>query len=400
MRCYGVILLILGMGTMSRADEEGDRMAEVVRGNNQFAFDLYARLRDQPGNIFLSPYSISTALAMTYAGARGETAEQMAGTLHFTASPERLHGAFRALVGQINGRGEDRPYTLAVANALWGQEGDPFRPEFLRLLAEDYGAGLRRVDFRSGEQARRVINEWAEGQTGGKIKDLLQPPHPTPDTSLVLTNAIYFKGDWAGPFPKGATKDEIFTVTEDKRIPVPMMRRVGRLGYLDGGGFQALALPYAGDALSMVVLLPKETGGLAEFERSLTAEALSDWLAKLRPHRVDVALPKFKVEAGFELQKALSAMGMPVAFSGDADFSGINGRRDLFISAVIHKAFVDVNEEGTEAAAATAVLMPRSAAARPEPLMTFRADHPFVFLIRDKPTGSILFLGRVTNPQG
>jgi serpin B len=400
MRHFAVYLLTLMVGTMGRADEKGIQMAEVVQGNNQFAFDLYARLRDQPGNIFLSPYSISTALAMTYSGARGETAEQMARTMHFDVPADRLHATFAALVRQINGQGEARPYKLSVANALWGQEGDEFLPDFLRLLADHYGAGLRRVDFRSTEQARRIINDWVEEQTGNKIKDLLQPPYPTPDTSLVLTNAIYFKGDWVSPFPKGATKDETFTVTEDKRIPVPMMHRTGRLNCLDGGGFQALELPYAGEALSMVVLLPKETGGLAEFERSLTAKSLSGWLAKLRPHRVDVALPRFEVEKGFELQDMLSAMGMPAAFGPQADFSGMNGQRDLFISAVVHKAFVDVNEEGTEAAAATAVLMTRASAARPEPIISFRADHPFVFLIRDKQSGSILFVGRVTNPKG
>jgi serpin B len=228
---------------------------------------------------------------------------------------------------------------------------------------------------------------------------LLQPPHPRADTSLVLTNATYFKGDWASPFPKAATKDEVFTVTEDKRVGVPMMHRTGRLNYLDGGDFQALELPYAGNDLAMVVLLPKKVDGLDEFERSLTAGSLADRLAKLRPRRVEVALPRFRMESGFELQSVLSAMGMPAAF-GDADFSGINGRRDLFISAVIHKAFVDVNEEGTEAAAATAVLMPRAAAVRPEPAVVFRADHPFAFLIRHDRSGSLLFLGRVINPRG
>jgi serpin B len=180
---------------------------------------------------------------------------------------------------------------------------------------------LREVDFRSAEQARRTINSWVEQQTGGKIKDLLQPPHPRPDTSLVLTNAIYFKGAWASPFPKQATKDETFTVTEDKRIPVPMMHTTGRFGYLDGGDFQALELPYAGNDLAMVVLLPRKTDGLADFEASLTTERLSAWLARLRPHRVDVALPKFKIESTFELQKVLSEMGMPLAFIGSADFS-------------------------------------------------------------------------------
>ncbi len=401
MRRFALCLLILTVGPMSRAEDvkDGGRLAEVVEGNNRFALDLYGRLRDRPGNLFASPYSLSTALAMTYAGARGETARQMAATLHFSPPPESLHPAFAALDREVN-EGTGRPYKLSVANALWGQEGESFLPDFLRLLVENYRAGLRPVDFRSGQQARRAINAWVEEQTGGKIKDLLQPPHPRPDTSLVLTNAIYFKGDWASPFPKGATKDEDFTVTEDKRIPVPMMHRIGRLNYHDGGEFQALELPYAGDDLAMVVLLPRKADGLAEFERSLTARSLPDSLTKLRPHRVEVALPRFRMESGLELASVLSAMGMPAAFGGDADFSGINGRRNLFLSAVIHKAFVDVNEEGTEAAAATGVAVARLAVIRPDPVVEFRADHPFVFLIRHNRSGSLLFLGRVINPRG
>jgi serpin B len=385
---------------MSRAEDvkDGTRPVEVVEGNNRFAFDLYGRLRHRPGNLFFSPHSLSTTLAMTYAGARGETAQQMAATLHFSLPPADLHPAFAALDRQLND-GKGRRYKLAVANALWGQEGEPFLPDFLRLLAENYGAGLRRVDFLSVAQARRTINSWVEEQTGGKIKDLLQPPVPGPDTSLVLTNAIYFKGDWTSPFPKGATKDEMFTVTEDKGVPVPMMHRTGRLGYLDGGDFQALELPYAGDDLAMIVLLPKKADGLAEFEQSLTTERLSAWLARLRPHRVDVALPRFKVESRFELEKVLPEMGMPLALTPSADFSGMNGKRDLFISAVIHKAFADVNEEGTEAAAATAVVITRAMAAAPEPAVVFRADHPFAFLIRHNRSGSLLFLGRVVNPR-
>jgi serpin B len=400
MRRFALCLLILVMGPMSRAEgvKDGGPLAKVVEGNNRFALDLYGRLRDRSGNLFLSPYSLSTALAMTHAGARGETAEQMVATLHLSLPAGTLHAAFSALERQIKA-GAGRPYKLSVANALWGQEGEHFLPDFVKLLAENYGAGLRQVDFRSVEQACRTINTWVEEQTGGKIKDLLQPAHLSPNTSLVLTNAIYFKGDWASPFPKAATKDEMFTVTEDKRVPVPTMHRTGRLNYFDGGDFHALELPYAGNDLSMVIVLPKKVDGLARLEESLTSENLSAWLAKLGPRRVDLALPRFRVEAGFELEKVLSAMGMPLAFTRSADFSGIDGKRELFISAVIHKAFVDVNEEGTEAAAATAVVIARpSAVVRPEPAVEFRADHPFAFLIRHNRSGSILFLGRVVNP--
>jgi serpin B len=324
----------------------------------------------------------------------------MAATLHFALPPDALHPALGALHREIND-GTGRPYKLSVANALWGREGETFLPDFLRLLREHYGVGLRLVDFRSAEQARETINSWVEEQTGGRIKDLLQPPLPRPDTSLLVTNAIYFKGDWATPFPMAATRDEDFKVTLDKVVPLPMMHRTGRLNYFEGDGFQALELPYAGGDLSMVVLLPRKVDGLAEFEQSLTAGSLAASLLGLRPHRVEVALPRFRMESAFELAPVLSAMGMPAAFNDAADFSGINGRRDLYLSAVVHKAFVDVNEEGTEAAAATGVAVARMAiAVRPEPVVVFRADHPFVFLIRLNRTGSLLFLGRVVNPRG
>ena len=402
MRYFAVIPMILGVVTMSRAEDvkAGDLQVKVAEGNNRFASDLYGRLRQQPGNLFLSPYSISTALAMTYAGARGETAGQMAKVLHFDVPADRMHVAFAAMIRQFN-EGEGRPYKLSVANALWGQEGDRFRPEFLGILADKYGAGMRQVDFRSSEQARGTINAWVEGETAGKIKDLIKPPSPSPDTSLVLTNAIYFKGSWADPFPEKATRDEHFAVTKDEPVRVPMMHQTRRFHYLDGGTFRALELPYAGKTLSMVVLLPKAVDGLAEFEGGLSAKGLVGRLVGLRPRMVEVALPRFQMKASFELQDVLSKMGMPAAFGGGggADFSGINGKRDLSISAVIHEAIVDVNEEGTEAAAATAVLMPRSASI-PEPTIVFRADHPFVFLIRDHRTGSILFLGRLVNPGG
>jgi serpin B len=380
-------------------------MAKVVEGNNQFAFDLYVRLRAQAGNAFVSPYSLSSALAMTYAGARGETAGQMAKALHFSEPPERLHSAFRELNRTINGNGDgngngkSRSFQLSVANALWAQQGERFLPEFLRLVEENYGAGLREVDFQSAETARRTINQWIEEQTQHKIKDLLAAPYPGPGTVLVLTNAIYFKGTWASPFSKQATRDEDFRMsTGQAAVRVPTMHQIERLRYLEDERFQALALPYAGNELEMVVLLPRKADGLAEFERSLTSKSLAGWLDKMRPRRVDLALPRFKIEMSLSLKDRLAEMGMPQAFGSNADFSGMNGQRDLFLSAVIHKAYVDVNEEGTEAAAATAAIMTRSSAVAERPV-AFRADHPFVFLIRHARTGSVLFLGRVADPR-
>jgi len=370
---------------------------QVAEGCNRFAFDLYARLKDGEGNLFLSPYSISTALAMTYAGARGETARQMAKTLRLPASGEAVHGAYGSLQGGLNAAGEGGAFELVVANRLWGQKGFEFLPDFLALVEKNYGAGLEQVDFaRATEEARKTINAWVEKQTRDKIKDLLKPGILDAMTRLVLTNAIYFKGKWAEEFDKKLTQDEDFFLTPEKKVAAPLMHQTKHFGYFDGGDFQALELAYQGDRLSMVVLLPKAKDGLAALEARLSADKVAEWIGKLRRREVQVALPRFKTTAEFSLAEVLVAMGMRDAFGGAADFSGMTGAKDLFISAVVHKAFVDVNEEGTEAAAATAVAMRLTA--MPEPPPVFRADHPFLFLIRDTRTGAILFLGRILDP--
>jgi serpin B len=371
--------------------------AEAVQGNNAFALDLYAKLRSQEGNLFVSPASISTALAMTYAGARGPTADEMAKTLHFTLAPDRLHPALGALLHDLHGDGKSRGYRLAIANALWAQKGQPFLPPYLQLTRQCYGANLQEVDFAGAtEEARRTINAWVEKQTQDKIKDLLQQGVLDSTTRLVLTNAIYFKGDWQEPFKKDQTRDAPFQLSSTEKVNVPLMNRTGEFNYLEGDNFQALELPYAGKDLSMVVLLPKKVDGLADVEKTLTAEKLASALAKLRHEEVVVSLPRFQVTSEFSLKGTLAAMGMPLAFSDKADFSGMDGKEDLFLSAVVHKAFVDVNEEGTEAAAATGVVIAwKSLPAR----QVFRADHPFLFLIRDRRSGSILFLGRLVKPR-
>ena len=376
----------------------------VARDDNQFALDLYAQLRGREGNLFFSPYSISTALAMTRAGARGDTAAEMDKVMHFALPQEKLNPAFGALIRQVNGDPADtkRGYQLSTANALWAQKGYEFKPDFLTITKEDYGAGLNEVDFKTAaEQARQTINAWVEKQTRDKIKDLLHQGDLTEYTRLVLTNAIYFKGDWASQFKKDRTKDAPFHLTADKSKDVPLMHQTGEYGYLDGGSFQALELPYAGNDLSMVVLLPKKIDGLAGLEKELTADKLAGWVGKLYRHEVIVSLPRFKTEQRVSLKQILSDMGMKLAFLEDkADLSGIAGKpHDLHISDVIHKAFIDVNEEGTEAAAATAVAVATAHAVRvPEPTPEFRADHPFLFLIRDTRNDSILFLGRLAEP--
>ena len=392
--------LLLGALGAVADPRPGDRVPDrkaVVQGHNEFALDLYGRLSAEPGNLFVSPYSISTALAMTYAGARGPTAEEMGRTLHFALDPQRLHPAFADLIRDLNGSGKQRPFQLSTANALWGQKGHGFLKPFLDLTQANYGAGLREVDFLGAtEQARLTINRWVEDQTNHKIRDLLKPGDLDPHGRLVLTNAIYFKAAWAHPFFDKATRQEDFLANATDKVTVAMMHEQEDFKYFDGGTFQIVELPYEGREQSMLVLLPKKPDGLPDLEKELTAANLERWLAGMKSQPVRLALPKFKFTKREELKKTLAAMGMRLAFSSQADFSGMDGRKDLYIDEVIHQAFVDVNEKGTEAAAATAVVM--RLAAVPNTVREFRADHPFVFAIRDNRTGSILFLGRVTNP--
>lgn len=391
------------------AERSGLKEVEVealVSANTAFALDLYQQLRRGEGNLFFSAYSISVALAMTYTGARGTTAEEMARVLHFDlfkgagGPASRLHPAFGELISRINALGQSGECRLSVANALWGQKGAGFLPGFLNLLRTHYGAGLREVDFVSAaEAARKAINAWVEGETQGRIQDLIPPGVLDALTRLVLVNAIYFKGTWASPFSREATREGPFTLPDGHKVTVPMMNRTGRYRYAESETLQVLELPYAGDDLSMVILLPRRADGLSDLEQELTPENLRGWLRRLRPRRVQVFLPRFTLTSGFRLDEALRTLGMTEAFtSGRADFSGMNGLRDLYISAVLHKAFVEVNEEGTEAAAATAVVVARTAV--PSRPVVFRADHPFIFLIRERRSGSILFLGRLLDPKG
>jgi serpin B len=332
---------------------------------------------------------------MTYAGARGETARQMVAVLHLPG--EATHRGFAELLRQVGDR-QGGGYQLSLANALWTQQGFAFLPEYVELARSDYRAGVEQVDFVGAtEGARTAINAWVARETRQKIQELIPRGAVTTDTRLVLTNAVYFKGDWARQFKKELTKDEPFSVQAGRAIASPTMHKRGSFKLVETDAIQALELPYAGDDLSMVVLLPRRVDGLAELEQALTLERLDGWLAAMRRSEVDVSLPKFVVTDEFSLSRTLSEMGMPAAFDSGADFSGMTGRRGLAISAVLHKAYVDVNEEGTEAAAATgAVVSLTSMQVTP----VFRADHPFVFLIRDNRSGAILFLGRVVDPMG
>jgi serpin B len=372
-------------------------LTALVDGNSAFAFDLYKALSEEEGNLFFSPYSISQALAMTYAGARGETEQQMAETQHFILSQSNLHPAFNALDLELASRGEDaKGFRLNIVNAIWGQKNYKFLDAFLDVLAENYGAGLRLLDFiNASEDSRLTINDWVSDQTEDRIKDLIPQGAIDEATRLVLTNAIYFNAAWLNPFQKEATQDGTFYLLDGSEVSVPMMSQIESLGYTDGDGYLAVELPYDGSELSMVILLPDE-GEFEAFEGSLDVELADGIINDMEYRQVALAMPKFEFESEFSLAEALSAMGMPIAFSGAADFSGMTGNRELTIADVLHKAFVSVDEAGTEAAAATAVIMELTA--MPEEPVQVTVDSPSIFLIRDIETGSILFVGRIMNP--
>ncbi len=382
--------------------EKENDMKTQVTGNTDFTFELYGKLVDDSNvsksNLFFSPYSISTVLAMTYGGARGETQKQMAATLHFTLPGERLHAAFGFLQKQLIEENKSQGYQLFVANGLWGQKDEPFRKEFIELNNDYYGAGLRQLDFiNETEQSRQIINSWVEEKTKHNIKDLIPQGGVTEETRLALTNAIYFKGEWKTKFEKRYTAYVDFVISDNHKVKIPMMLLKEKFKFYEDEKLQVLELPYKGDELSMLVLLPNDINNLTEIENTLSADRLNGFLSKMKTTEVDVLFPKFKIVWGtFSLKNILKKMGMLDAFDfGKADFSGINDNKELIISDVFHKAVVEVNEEGTEAAAGTSVMMVLSGGN----FFTFCANHPFVFIIKDNRTGSILFMGRMMNPS-
>lgn len=395
---------------VSFPDVHQSNQRAVVDGNSAFAFDLYQELKEEGSNLFFSPFSISLALAMTYAGARGETEQQMADTLHFILEQERLHPSFNWLDSELAKRGQGveneygKGFELNITNAIWGQKDYQFLVDFLDILAENYGAGLRGLDFiNEPEQSRITINQWVSEQTEGRIKDILPPGIIDELTRLVLANTIYFNAAWLHTFSERSTIDSPFHLLEGEQVTVPMMKQKEHFSYTEGNGYQAIELPYytgqgSNDEMggfSMTVLLPKE-GEFKSFEDSLDAQLVDSIISDMESTQVILTMPKFDFEFEFILKEILSAMGMPIAFSPSADFSGMTVAEQLFIKDVIHKAFISVDEQGTEAAAASIVVAVAGAQAEPP---RFNIDRPFIFLIRDHITGTILFIGRVLNPD-
>jgi serpin B len=387
------------------APPAADDLKKLATSNNAFAVDLYAKARDQKGNLALSPLSISTALTMTWAGARGETAAQMKKVLHIEGTQDQaIDTAGKLVQSYASGSGT---ITLRVANRLFGEKTYSFEQAYLDRTKAAFGAPLEPVDFKgASEDARKHINEWISKETQDRIKDLIPARGLNADTRLVLTNAIYFLGDWMTPFNKEATRPAPFFTSKTDKKDVPTMNQTEGFRFAAADGVKLLEMPYDGGSMAMTLVLPDAVDGLDAVEKKLSPVTLDGWIAALKPERVTVALPKFEVNpaASLSLGDMLVGLGMPLAFDRDkADFTGIANPPKpadrLYIDKVFHKAFVKVDEKGTEAAAATAVVMARNgAAAPPKPPPEFRADHPFLFLLRDTRSGVILFMGRVADP--
>jgi len=379
-------------------DSTPQGVQDVVEANNEFAFDLYSELdKSENGNIFYSPYSISAALAMTYEGAKGQTANEMKSVFHFPES-NILRPNFAKIYNNINEGADD--YELRTGNALWVQQDYPLLEDYTARVEKYYGGKATNVDFiEETENSRQTINSFIEEQTNNKIKDLIPAGFLDAMTRLVLTNAIYFKGIWEWQFDKADTYEGDFKITNDNIVKTEMMnmnpdKDKVKFNYADTGDLQILELPYKGDKISMLLLLPSEN--LDVIEPVLTAEKLNEYKSQMKETELDsISIPKFEFDTKYFMKETLSALGMPTAFSQNADFSGMTGVKDLYIDFVIHQAYVKVNEEGTEAAAATAVGMKLTAVM---PSNVFKADHPFIFIIQEKETGNILFFGRVVDP--
>jgi serpin B len=371
----------------------------LIKDNNTFGLNLFKSIMDADKNTFYSPYSISTVMAMAYGGSAGNTEVQMSGALNFNLSQAQLHPAFSSLDEQLAKRGQGakgmdgKDFRLKLANALWGQKDYSFTSYYLDLLAENYGAGIKIVDFsQNPEQSRQIINQWVSKQTENKIKEILSPDSVSPLTRLVLTNTIYFNAAWLSPFPKNQTHNGQFKLLDGSEISVPYMYQEADFKYFEGKSYQALELLYDGEDIAMDIFLP-EPGQFNSFAASFNWGLAQDVIKNLESRKAFLLMPQFKIESQFNLNNTLGNMGMSDAFSSKADFSGMTGNKDLYINEVVHKAYILVNETGTEAAAAGAVVMTMSSA---PPVVEL--DSPFIFIIRDIQTNTILFIGSLLNP--
>ena len=413
---FALVLALVATTVSARAEQprapqaprvDPETVQPLVAGNTAFAVDLYREVARRSGNLFLSPYSISAALAMTREGARGTTRAQMDRVLHLPG--DQAASSFRDLAALLqpplvqDGQGRQArqlpAYELQVAGRLWGQRGLGFLPAFLESLRTSFGAGLTEVDFqRAAPAARDAINRWVADATRNRIRDLVPAGQPTSDTRLVLANAIYFKAGWVDEFSKRATVDGPFHKSDGTTVEVRLMRRQDDFTYAEAEGVQLLRMSYRGGELSMLVVLPRARNGLGAVEARLDGATLASWEQAMTRREVRVAFPRFRFTSALDLGAPLQALGMGEVFTADADLSGMTPAESLFLSDALHKAYVAVDEEGTEAAAATAVISITAEPNPPEPL-EFKADHPFLFLIRHRKTGSILFMGRVADPS-
>lgn len=393
-----ITAVVAGSASLLAAEAPAGTSADaVVKGNTAFALKMHQELSSKEGNLFFSPYSISSALAMTYAGARNNTAAEMKEALHFPAGPDAMCASFGELQEGLNRLQQAGDIKLSIANAIWAEKSYAFLPAFMDLVQKEYRSKIALADFvGNAEKEMKAINSWVEKQTNGKIKDLIPQGALDALTRMVLVNAIYFKGDWASQFKERHTRERDFHISAEEKVKAMMMYQQGKFRLAADADTQALEMPYKGEALSMLVLLPKEKNGISKLEKTLTAKKLDDLIGGLRETTVQVTFPKFKIETGYDLIPPFKNLGMKDAFGKRSDFSGMDGTRNLYISAILHKAFVEVDEKGTEAAAATAVVMKERSAPR---YPRFNANHPFLFLIRDNATGSILFMGRIVDPR-
>lgn len=369
----------------------------VSISNSKFAADLYKQIKNEPINLFYSPISITSAIAMTYAGASGETLKQISNTLYFSTNQDELHQNYDILLKRFSDTNSEG-VQLKVANSLWLQENMKITSQYLSITNKYYNAGVIPVNFIADpEKSRKTINNWVEKNTNNKIQDLLPDGSIHSQTRMVLVNAIYFKGPWDKIFDKNQNTSDVFYVYKTCETQATFMNNYINTSFYEDSQLSIVEIPYANQEQSLVIILPKEKYGLKEIEKLFEQKMMDEYIGKMEEKRVALSIPKFKTESTYELKDILSKMGMPIAFTNDADFSGITGDKSLAIDKVIHKAYIDINEEGTEAAAATAVTMRKTAMLLDE--VTFKADHPFIYFIRDNETNTILFVGRLMNPN-